>query len=101
MQLTEFLTKLQGVTGSGSQYTAICPAHHDKNPSLSIGESDGKTLLHCHTGCTTENILKAVGLDMKDLFVQSSHAANSKREMVMYKKGENGCRIPIRTLKCL
>lgn len=46
-----------------------CPAHDDRMASLSITEGDqGKTLLHCFTGCTTEEILRAKGLRMGDLF---------------------------------
>jgi len=67
MQLNELLQRLKGVKGNGKQYKALCPAHDDKTPSLSIGESDGKILLHCHVGCATENILGALGLEMKDL----------------------------------
>jgi hypothetical protein len=48
---------------------AKCPAHEDNNPSLSIGEgNDGRTLLHCHAGCTAEAICAAVGIRPSDLF---------------------------------
>jgi len=48
---------------------AHCPAHEDKNRSLSITEGDdGKVLLHCHAGCSTEEIVRAMGLTMSDLF---------------------------------
>ena len=33
----------------GEEWSACCPAHDDRNPSLSIREgSDGKVLIHCH-----------------------------------------------------
>jgi hypothetical protein len=72
MQLGDFLQKLNGVKGGGnkSQYTALCPAHDDKNPSLSISGSGGKILLHCHAGCSKENILRAIGLDVTDLYTE-------------------------------
>jgi putative DNA primase/helicase len=42
---------------------ALCPAHDDHNPSLSIKEtSEGKVLLHCFAGCSFEAILGALGL---------------------------------------
>src|SRR5262249_27396640 len=50
---------------SGSSWMAKCPAHEDRNPSLSIREVDGKVLLHCHAGCTqcaVMDALKARGL---------------------------------------
>ena len=42
MQMNEFLRLLKGVSGSSGQYKAKCPAHDDKDPSLSIGERDEK-----------------------------------------------------------
>jgi hypothetical protein len=55
---------------SGSGWQAPCPAHEDRNPSLSItvGEDD-KVLLNCHGGCSTEAVVEAIGLTMNDLFV--------------------------------
>ena len=47
---------LDGVRKSGSGWSARCPAHEDHSPSLSISEGDdGRVLLHCFTGCTTED----------------------------------------------
>ena len=46
-----------------------CPAHDDHRPSLSVTEGrDGRVLLKCHTGCTPEDIVAALGLTMADLF---------------------------------
>jgi 5S rRNA maturation endonuclease (ribonuclease M5) len=48
---------------------AKCPAHDDSSPSLSVGEGDdGRVLLHCHAGCTHDQIVAAVGLTVADLF---------------------------------
>ncbi len=41
---------------------ARCPAHEDRNPSLSVTRGDDKVLLHCHAGCSVESILTAAGL---------------------------------------
>ena len=48
-----------------SGWMANCPAHDDRNPSLSIRERDGKVLVHCHAGCDQRSViaaLKALGL---------------------------------------
>lgn len=45
---------------SGSSWMAKCPAHEDRNPSLSIREVDGKVLLHCHAGCTQRAVIDAL-----------------------------------------
>ena len=50
-------------------WQALCPAHADRNPSLSIQEqSDGVVLIHCHAGCATPDVVAAVGLDMWALY---------------------------------
>lgn len=58
------------VTGSSATgYMAQCPAHNDREPSLSIGEGDGgRALVHCFAGCTTDQILAALGLGFHELF---------------------------------
>lgn len=48
---------------------AQCPAHEDRNPSLSVRESsDGTVLLHCFAGCQTVDVVETLGLRMADLF---------------------------------
>lgn len=50
-------------------YMALCPAHTDSDPSLSIDQAnDGKILLKCFAECDTGDILKAAGLKWDDLF---------------------------------
>src|ERR1035438_6152653 len=71
MTAREFVSKLQHAKKAPSGWLARCPAHNDRNPSLSIGEKDGKILLKCHAGCSTDSIVAAVGLQMSDLFTES------------------------------
>ncbi len=55
-------------TGSG-QWVARCPAHNDKNPSMTVRElEDGRVLIHCFAGCTPDAIVGAVGMTLSDLF---------------------------------
>ena len=62
-------------TKRGNGWRAVCPAHDDNNPSLSIMEGqDGRTLLHCFAGCTVEAVVKAAGLTMSDLAPARSSA---------------------------
>ena len=69
MTQNEFLSHLHGVKRASRGFIALCPAHEDKNPSLSItsGE-DGRILLKCHAGCSAEAVVGALGLTVKDLF---------------------------------
>jgi DNA primase len=36
---------------------ARCPAHDDREPSLSIRETDGKVLVRCHAGCDQRDVI--------------------------------------------
>lgn len=69
--IDKVLDRLLRVKSAGpSEWTALCPAHDDKHPSLSVAEAeDGKVLLHCWTGCGVDAIVGALGLSMSDLFV--------------------------------
>jgi hypothetical protein len=64
------LTKLQRVRQNGAgRWTACCPAHDDRSPSLSIREQpDGTLLMHCFAGCPAAAVLDSVGLTLADLF---------------------------------
>lgn len=39
------------------KWRACCPAHDDKNPSLSIAETHGRTLVYCFAGCTQQEVI--------------------------------------------
>jgi hypothetical protein len=65
------LSRLRGKRRSGGGWIACCPAHEDRSPSLSICEGrDGRVLIYCHAGYPTTAVLAALGLQMRDLFVQ-------------------------------
>lgn len=54
---------------SGDGWAARCPAHEDKQASLSIHEGeDGRVLVKCHAGCDMESILAELELEARDLF---------------------------------
>ena len=73
MTAEEFARRLAKARGRNGQWEACCPAHEDSAPSLSIGTGkEGRLLLHCHAGCTTEDILGAMGLTMDALFPEES-----------------------------
>ncbi len=57
------------VRGTGrDRYECQCPAHDDRQASLSLSRGDdGKVLLHCHAGCTFNAVVGALGLAKSDL----------------------------------
>jgi putative DNA primase/helicase len=64
------LARLPGAKAAGKySWSARCPAHDDRRPSLSVAKGDdGTVLLKCHGGCDTAAIVAALGLTMRDLF---------------------------------
>lgn len=84
MNIQEVLSRLHGVKGSSPQYSALCPAHDDTRQSLSIREADdGKILLTCFAGCSTENVVTSMGLSMKDLFPEPQNGPASSPKSVV------------------
>lgn len=62
------LPKFEAVKRSGAGYMARCPAHEDRQASLSIGPGrDQPVVLHCHAGCAPSTILAALDLTWEDL----------------------------------
>lgn len=73
MTIEDVLQRLDSVKGRDGKYMARCPCHSDSTPSLSVSlGSDNKILLKCFAGCTTEDIVRSMGLGMKDLFAESA-----------------------------
>lgn len=68
MQMSDLTPRLKGVRRGGRGIVALCPAHDDHHQSLSVREGDGRIYLKCFAGCTTETIVKALGIMWKDLF---------------------------------
>jgi AAA domain/Toprim-like len=60
---------------SGDSHLCRCPAHEDRNPSLSIRDLSDRVVLHCHAGCEPQKVVSAVGLKMTDLFHRTTDHA--------------------------
>ncbi|WP_031429855.1 DNA primase [Methylomicrobium agile] len=91
--IEKLTSRLDGVkcTGQG-RYTAKCPAHPDKSPSLVATEKEGRVLLHCFAGCEPADVLAAVGLTFADLYPGKP----------TYSKGRRTAQFnPYDVLKCL
>ncbi len=57
----ETIAKALGGRKAGNGWTSRCPAHDDRNPSLSISAGkDGKVLLRCHAGCDQAQVIDAL-----------------------------------------
>lgn len=62
---------------AGDGWASRCPAHDDRNPSLSINTGDdGRALVNCHAGCTFDEVCGAIGLRRADLFPDDPNRRN-------------------------
>jgi hypothetical protein len=78
--LAEFLGNLDKVSESDDGWSARCPDHADSKPSLSISvDQDGKILVCCHRGCDFEDIVRAAGMLVSEMF----ESAPSTRSAVL------------------
>lgn len=84
--LDRILARLPGHRPAGAnRWQALCPAHQDHSPSLSIREGDdGRALVLCRAGCSTEAVLTALGLTWSDLFPQSVRPASVPTRQTEY-----------------
>lgn len=58
MTEAEHITRALHGRWHGRYGTACCPAHGDRNPSLTLRSApDGRLLAHCHAGCTFAAVL--------------------------------------------
>jgi AAA domain len=95
MTAAELITRLDSVRRTSNGWQARCPAHEDRNPSLAIGEGDdGRILLHCHAGCDVEEVVRAIGLEMRDLhpgnafYTKGSFRVERKPSFLNVEEGE-------------
>jgi hypothetical protein len=74
--IDRLLSTLQRVRAKGdSSWTALCPCHQDKTPSLHVNElPDGTVLAHCF-GCDAngQKVAEALGIPLSDLFPPRPH----------------------------
>jgi putative DNA primase/helicase len=54
----ESIAQALGGRKAGTTWMARCPAHADREPSLSIKDGDGgRVLVRCHAGCDQERVI--------------------------------------------
>ena len=69
-RVLEQLRKLKR-TGKNS-WLACCPAHEDRSPSFAVKLiDDGRILMHCFGGCSTDEIIGAMGLEFSDIMPEN------------------------------
>jgi hypothetical protein len=85
------LARFKSVASTKSGFTALCPAHEDKNPSLLIGfipTVDGaKARIKCLAGCEWASIIAAAGLEKKEIFFSSNGHRKTEKPPLTPKTG--------------
>ena len=79
--LTETLHRIKEQTGGGK----YCPAHNDKNRSLTASCTEERILVKCHTGCTFEEIVSASGMELSQFFAKEISKTPKSREVARYR----------------
>ena len=74
-------------TGTGGQYSGLCPAHNDSSPSLSLAQTEDRILIKCHSGCSINEICSGFGIKKSDLFKKCG--PDTKTKSTAHKKNNN------------
>ena len=87
------LDRLENARAHNGYFIACCPAHDDREPSLSVKEGDdGRALIKCHAGCAVDEVLAAISLKMSDLFERGGGGTSCPSENREYVNTQNtGC----------
>ena len=72
-------------------YVASCPVHDDEHPSMTITEKDGRLLVHCHSGCSQDAVLKEI-LSLNG----NGHSANGNGHRPVTKARKGGGKVTAR-----
>lgn len=85
MTLEQFVEKLEGVNElRNGWYMAKCPAHYDRNPSLSVMAGDPREdgrrpiLMHCYAGCNYRDIREALGIPLADMWIEPEEGGETE-----------------------
>jgi hypothetical protein len=79
--------RLEIISGSPPKLRAKCPGHGSRSGSLAVDEAqDGKVLLDCKKGCAPADIVRAIGLSMRDLFPSGEAQRQRDRDMLTQRR---------------
>lgn len=67
-QFNDHVSRVKVKSRHGNKVQAFCPCHNDKHASLTMTMGRKCTLIYDHAGCCKEDIVQAMGMQMRDLF---------------------------------
>lgn len=62
-----------------NRWKARCPAHEDHDPSLSVRLDGGTVLVKCYAGCSTLEVMRALGIDYRRLAAEEGSVVMGKQ----------------------
>lgn len=90
----DILSHLEGVRDSRTGWLARCPGplheHGDRHASLALarGKHDDRWLIHCYAGCLPIDIMRALGLELADLYDDRVYRPRGDSEKPRLSAGE-------------
>lgn len=80
MTAEELARKFEHYRRDGRGFRARCPVHKSKGLTLAIYADPERSSVHCHAGCQSDDVLKAVGLTWKDTYYQPLTKLDRKQQ---------------------
>lgn len=85
------LVRTLNAKGHHPKWRAKCPAHKSRGLTLAIYADKGNEIgVHCHAGCTRDDVLDALGLTWKDLKPERDWLPPEAFKALQRKKWEEG-----------
>jgi hypothetical protein len=92
LEISVVLDRLDKVRKTSNGYTACCPVHGDRNPSMSITVKDDVILCHCHAcGANGLDVVAAIGLKPSVLFDKPFEREEDKHWLLNKKADWDEC----------
>ncbi len=93
-QLSMIVAAIEANTGkkarsAGNGYRVVCPLHGKSDANLSVGDGDGKVLLHCHSHhCDPKDILESLGFNIRDIYHEQLNPQQSKHHAIKAQRNQ-------------
>ncbi len=81
-QFNDHVSRVKVKSRHGNKVQAFCPCHNDKHASLTMTMGRKCTLIYDHAGCCKEDIVQAMGMQMRDLFYDTEPRSPNWRAYV-------------------
>lgn len=83
----EMLARLLNGKRCGKGYLVSCPAHEDRNPSLSVRDGRHGLVVHCFAGCSSHDVMAALPQFGNEIRFNSERSEGAPFESVTKRRG--------------